>query len=321
MRARKGTLVSCAAQLPQDAGQLTNRVPPSLPPSSTLPSPAASPQVRVALRAAFGNPDRAVDYLMNGIPAAATAAANRRAAGPAAAAAPSGAASGPLDVLRSHPQFAQLKMLVQSNPAALPQVLAQIGAASPDLLALINANKDAFIAMMNEPLTEEEEGEGEEGDEEMGDEEGEEGDEGEEGMPGQMAQLLAMVAGMPPEQRAAMAAQIGIPPAQLEQLAQAAAAGGMGGGGPGTTVVRLTADEAAAVDRLCAMGFERNTVLQAYLACDKNEELAANMLLEGVSEDSRNERHSRACACRWARMALAHTTRTHSHCLLPPSSP
>jgi len=65
--------------------------------------------------------------------------------------------AGPLDALRQHPQFAQLKELVQTNPTALPAVLSQLGSSSPDVLALINSNKDAFIALMNEPLTEEEE--------------------------------------------------------------------------------------------------------------------------------------------------------------------
>lgn len=40
----------------------------------------------------------------------------------------------------------------------------------------------------------------------------------------------------------------------------------------------LSAEEKQAVDRLCELGFERILVIQIYLACDKNEEIAANML-------------------------------------------
>merc|ERR1712146_435404 len=88
----------------------------------------------------------AVEYLMSGIPEHAAAAA---AASPAAS---SASPAGGLEQLRLHPQFNQLKRLVQDNPASLGQVLEAIGQQNPELLRLIHANQSDFLAMMNEPI-------------------------------------------------------------------------------------------------------------------------------------------------------------------------
>jgi len=96
---------------------------------------------------------------------------------------------------------------------------------------------------------------------------------------------LARAIGENPEAFMQMIQAAGAGPGQ-DPVGQMMAAGGAGAGGPppGTTVVRLTEDERAAVERLMSLGFDRNAVLQAYLACDKNEELAANFLFDTAGD-------------------------------------
>merc|ERR1719296_369775 len=88
-----------------------------------------------------------------------------------------------------------------------------------------------------------------------------------------------MIAAMPPEQVQQ----------HMQMAMQAQGLGGMmpgmggagGGGMGGAQVLRLSEEEMAAVDRLTEMGFDRTEAAQAFLACDKNEELAANLLMDG----------------------------------------
>ncbi|KAG7346612.1 DNA repair helicase rad25 [Nitzschia inconspicua] len=291
-------------------------------PAASAPTPAASDselpaeivnnltamgfpeaEVRHCLRAANGNPDIAVEFLTNGIPPGMQPGEQR-------AASASGSGGGTLTALRNHPQFNDLRRLVQSDPQMLQTVLAQIGQQQPDLLAEINANQEEFLRMMNEPITESSSTSGGGGSSSSQPSAGGDADGGGdlppgmlEGManPAQMAQLIqgmsaeelnqmAAMMGLSPDQLRATAQMLGqIPPEQLQQYMMQAMGGGGGGmmgggGGGGPQVLRLTEEEMAAVDRLADMGFDRTEAAQAYLACDKNEALAANLLMDSMAD-------------------------------------
>lgn len=268
--------------------------------------------VMSCLRASNGNPDVAVEFLMNGIPPGIGGGAGAPAPAPAGGASGSSAGSGgPLEALRSHPQFDALRRLVQTNPSMLQAVLQQIGQQQPELLQAINANQAAFLEMMNEPVADAPAGgapaapaapAGGAG----GGANPFAGIPGMEAL-GNPAQLAQMLQSMPPAEQQSMAQMMGMDVAQLQQLAQMISAmppeqvqqhmqmamqaqglGGMMGGGArgpggmgGAQVLRLSEEEMAAVDRLTEMGFDRTEAAQAYLACDKNEALAANLLMDG----------------------------------------
>ena len=62
--------------------------------------------------------------------------------------------------------------------------------------------------------------------------------------------------------------------------------GGHGGHGaqqPGT--IRVSQEEMDAITRLTSLGFPKHKAAEAYFACDKNEELAANFLFETGGQD------------------------------------
>ncbi|KAK6255701.1 hypothetical protein SCA6_017006, partial [Theobroma cacao] len=200
-----------------------------------------------ALRAAYNNPERAVEYLYSGIPAQAAvpAVARAPAAGqaanpPAQAQQPAAPTSGPnanpldlfpqglpntgsnagagtLDFLRNSQQFQALRAMVQANPQILQPMLQELGKQNPHLMRLIQEHQADFLRLINEPV----EGEG---------------------------NLLGQLAAAMPQ------------------------------------AVTVTPEEREAIERLEAMGFDRNIVLEVFFACNKNEELAANYLLDHMHE-------------------------------------
>lgn len=78
----------------------------------------------------------------------------------------------------------------------------------------------------------------------------------------------------------------GDPNAGLGGAAVGGGGAGMGPGGanpPGT--IRVSQEEMEAINRLTSLGFPKHKAAEAYFACDKNEEYAANYLFETGFED------------------------------------
>ncbi|XP_036973874.1 UV excision repair protein RAD23 homolog B [Acanthopagrus latus] len=208
-------------------------------------------QVVAALRASFNNPDRAVEYLLTGIPGrdatGSDAAASPASGAPAPAAPTSGSSApantgsspsaggvNPLSFLRNQPQFQMMRQLIQQNASLLPALLQEIGRENPELLQEISSHQEQFIQMLNEPNPE---------------------------------------------------------PVPAGGGGGAGGAGGAGGqagdaaGGSHMSYIQVTPQEKEAIERLKALGFPEGLVIQAYFACEKNENLAANFLLQQNFDD------------------------------------
>ncbi|KAG0466963.1 hypothetical protein HPP92_018543 [Vanilla planifolia] len=194
-----------------------------------------------ALRAAYNNPERAVDYLYSGIPPSTevtvpiahfpstqtsiqSANINEAAStefhlvcefstgNPGA-----GSGGGSLDFLRNNQQFQALRAMVQANPQILQPMLQELSKQNPQLLRLIQEHHAEFLQLINE-----------------------------------QGELEGDLFG------------------QEEEMPHA---------------ISVTAEEQEAIARLEAMGFDRARVIEAFLACDRNEELAANYLLENAGDE------------------------------------
>ncbi|KAH8256449.1 hypothetical protein KR032_007296 [Drosophila birchii] len=236
-------------------------------------------QVERAMAASFNNPERAVEYLINGIPAedGNIFNVNDEAINPSliqvsgqsniSAAStvdrPTESNSDPFEFLRSQPQFLQMRSLIYQNPHLLHAVLQQIGQTNPALLQLISENQDAFLNMLNQPI----EGETDSGS----------GDTVSRARNPQIANIFAS-SDAQEGGRGTMA--VGENPTDATENLDLEQQPGVG-----VATIRLNPQDQGAIERLKALGFPEALVLQAYFACEKDEELAANFLLSSSFDD------------------------------------
>ncbi|KAF8973333.1 hypothetical protein BDZ97DRAFT_1780860 [Flammula alnicola] len=214
-------------------------------------------QVLRAMRASFNNADRAVEYLMTGIPSHLEPDQPPEVAAPAQAA-PTPVAAPPSNQPQPSSQPQNLFQLAQQQQQAGSGGPAVGGAAGP-LGGQLNLE-----ALRDNPQIQQ--------------------------LRQQMAQNPALIQPLIQQlasQNPGVAQMIAQNPEALLQLLGIEMDDSDEGGPvpPGAHVVSVTEEERAAIQRLEALGFPRQAVLEAYFACDKNEELAANYLFEGGFED------------------------------------
>ena len=223
-------------------------------------------QVVRALRAAFNNADRAAEYLFSGIPASALAAADaaeRRqtqpaaapaaaapaaAAGAAASSAASTSASSPATTSAVSPASTTTPAAAGGQPGGVD--FSALGDLS-QLRTLLTSNPGMLPVLISQ-------------------------------LAQSNPQLLQQLEDNPQAFLSLMQA-LGVDPSQLGGGGQLPAdLGGAGAGGQ--TVIQITEEEKQQIDNLQALGFPRDIALEAWLLCDRNQELAAAYLLEHGGE-------------------------------------
>ncbi|KAI5864661.1 UV excision repair protein Rad23 [Durotheca rogersii] len=226
-------------------------------------------QIEAAMRAAYYNPDRAVEYLLNGIPESARQAEPQRQAAPTqpTAGAASGASAGqpaPAEAESEGGNVNLFDLAAQQGRGGSRGAAGGSGQAAAAAAAAAAAggqnlgnldwlrNNAQFQQLrqvvqqqpqMLEPILQQ-----------LG-----------AGNP-QLAQLISQN----PEQFLNLLGETGDDDAPLP---------------PGAQTISVTEEERDAIERLCRLGFDRDAAIQAYFACDKNEELAANFLFDQPDDE------------------------------------
>jgi len=181
-----------------------------------------------ALRLAYNNSERAVQFLIDGMPSESEPEEHMDDSDPVEPG--GGALPGPVDSralfhnLIRDPQFQQLRTVIQRNPALLESLMSQFQQTNPAIYNLLVENREEFSQWLTEGAS------------------------------------------------ATGDASTGPAPGPVPGPAPAPA---------GRIRLNLSDEDRAAVQTLVEMGFDEGEAVQAYLACEKNLELAANLLMSG----------------------------------------
>ncbi|KAK8041920.1 UV excision repair protein Rad23 [Apiospora rasikravindrae] len=229
-------------------------------------------QIDAAMRAAFHNPDRAVEYLLNGIPETARQQPPAEAQGQAAAApdADAAAIASAISAEPSADEGAPVNLFdlaaqaqgggrggagagAGARGAAAPAAAAAGGDANRDLGNLDFLRNNAQFQQLRQIVQQQ---------------------------PGMLEPILQQLGAGNPQ----LAQLISQNPNQFLQLLGEDAEDDAALP-PGAQAISVTEEERDAIERLTRLGFSQEACIQAYFACDKNEELAANLLFDQPEDD------------------------------------
>ncbi|KKA28092.1 hypothetical protein TD95_003609 [Thielaviopsis punctulata] len=215
------------------------------------------PMIEAAMRAAFNNPDRAVEYLLNGIPESASRPAPVSPAAPATEAAEPEASAGNDSVnlfdLAQARQQGSGGGQESATAAAAAAAAAAGGAGGAGFGNLDFLRNNTQFQQLRQVVQQQ---------------------------PQMLEQILQTLGAGNPQ----LAHLIANNPEQFlnllgEDVADDAPLP------PGAQTIEVTPEERDAIERLCRLGFDVQQAMTAYFACDKNEELAANFLFDQPDED------------------------------------
>ncbi|KAF5243742.1 hypothetical protein FANTH_8035 [Fusarium anthophilum] len=220
-------------------------------------------QIEAAMRAAFNNPDRAVEYLLNGIPDNIRQEQQQREAAPAAPASQPAQPAAPAQGASDEGSVNLFDLAAQrggsggrggngGNQAAAAVAAAAAGQGG-DLGNLDFLRHNAQFQQLRQVVQQQ---------------------------PQMLEPILQQLGAGNPQ----LAELIATNPDQFLQLLGEYADDDTPLP-PGAQAISVTEEERDAIERLCRLGFDRDQAIQAYFACDKNEELAANFLFDQPEDD------------------------------------
>ncbi|KAK0711485.1 XPC-binding domain-containing protein [Lasiosphaeris hirsuta] len=218
-------------------------------------------QIDEAMRAAFYNPERAVEYLLNGIPAnlqpppPPAAAPARQAAAGAPAAAPAASVEEDVnlfDLAAQHTRGSGGRGA--SGAAAAAAAAAAVAGQQQSLGNLDFLRHNAQFQQLRQVVQQQ---------------------------PGMLEPILTQLSAGNPQ----LAHLISQNPEQFLSLLSETGGDDDAPLPPGAHQISVTEEERDAIERLVRLGFTQDQAVQAYFACDKNEELAANFLFDQPDDD------------------------------------